>query len=94
MVPLELVVLGSTTASVTFCCRKATNCFLPLTGDMKWRTAMGGLPGTPMGTWKNWANASHLISAGFSFSWSSVVGAYIGAPLPLLGICVPLIEEL
>jgi hypothetical protein len=52
MALLEMVVRGKETESVTFSCPNATNYFLPLIGDMKWRTAMDGLTGIPVGIWK------------------------------------------
>jgi hypothetical protein len=49
MALLEMVVRGKETESVTFSCPNATNYFLPLIGDMKWRTAMVGTIGIPAG---------------------------------------------
>ena len=44
-----MLVRGKETESVIFSCPKATNYFLPLIGDMKWRTAMVGTIGIPVG---------------------------------------------
>ena len=52
MALLEMVVRGKEMESVTFSYPKATNCFLPLIGDTKWRTATVGTICTEVGIWR------------------------------------------
>jgi hypothetical protein len=67
MALLEMVVRGKEMESVTFSYPRATNCFLPLLGDMKWRTAMVGTICTAVGIWRKSTSSSQLTRVVFSF---------------------------
>jgi hypothetical protein len=80
MALLEMVVRGKEMESVTFSYPRATNCFLPLLGDMKWRTAMVGTICTAVGIWRKSTSSSQLTRVVFSFGWSKRVNSPLFKP--------------